>query len=236
MGERVGWKYTKLDSACALESAIWVGSDQITTRTHFHDEIQLTAVTFGSRGFRVGKRTISVRAGQFVLIPPGIPHMALCFDARSTRSFNLYLRGAILAAKSPIVLPLKREVKTAEEICEDMPELIATAGLAFDMNPVDDRLSNLSYGSLVEDGMTVARIAAGINRSREGFTRTFAKSAGMPPHSFRLVARLNKARALLRSGESIALVAAETGFADQSHLGRHFRRVFGISPGAYRKG
>nr|WP_247385558.1 MULTISPECIES: helix-turn-helix domain-containing protein [unclassified Bradyrhizobium] len=43
--------------------------------------------------------------------------------------------------------------------------------------------------------------------------------------------RLNDARELLRRGESIAGVAAETGFADQSHLGRFFRRAFGITPG-----
>jgi AraC-like DNA-binding protein len=44
---------------------------------------------------------------------------------------------------------------------------------------------------------------------------------------------LNRARRLLRAGEPIAAVAAETGFADQSHLGRLFRRTFGTTPGAY---
>jgi AraC-like DNA-binding protein len=57
----------------------------------------------------------------------------------------------------------------------------------------------------------------------------------MPPHAFRLAARLNLARALLRNGEPIAAVAAHTGFADQSHLGRLLRRAFGTTPGAYRR-
>ncbi|MCK1711279.1 helix-turn-helix domain-containing protein [Bradyrhizobium sp. 143] len=57
------------------------------------------------------------------------------------------------------------------------------------------------------------------------------RSHGMSPGAFRAMHRLNDARELLRRGESIAGVAAETGFADQSHLGRFFRRAFGITPG-----
>jgi AraC-like DNA-binding protein len=32
-----------------------------------------------------------------------------------------------------------------------------------------------------------------------------------------------------------AEVAAEAGFADQAHLGRHFKRVVGVPPGAYQR-
>ena len=41
-------------------------------------------------------------------------------------------------------------------------------------------------------------------------------------------------RAGLRNGMAPAAVAAEIGFADQSHLGRAFRRAFGVTPGCYR--
>jgi AraC-like DNA-binding protein len=56
----------------------------------------------------------------------------------------------------------------------------------------------------------------------------------MPPHAYRLAERLNAARERLRAGAAPAELAAELGFADQSHLGRHFRRLFGTSPRAYR--
>lgn len=63
-----------------------------------------------------------------------------------------------------------------------------------------------------------------------GFTATF----GLPPHAYHVQMRINRARALLARGESLARVAAATGFTDQSHLTRHFRRVVGVTPGAYR--
>jgi AraC-like DNA-binding protein len=44
---------------------------------------------------------------------------------------------------------------------------------------------------------------------------------------------VNRAKQLLAAGQSIALVAYETGFADQSHLTRHFKRLFGLTPGQY---
>ena len=50
------------------------------------------------------------------------------------------------------------------------------------------------------------------------------------------MARLNSARELLREGKSPIIAASEAGFADQSHMGRHFRRFFGVTPGRYRIG
>ncbi|MFT4269148.1 MAG: AraC family transcriptional regulator [Xenophilus sp.] len=82
----------------------------------------------------------------------------------------------------------------------------------------------------------VERIAHRLGLSREAFTRRFRARTGMPPHAWRLVERLNLARERLHGDDDLAALAAELGFADQSHLSRHFRRVFGVSPGRYRRG
>lgn len=63
--------------------------------------------------------------------------------------------------------------------------------------------------------------------------RTFHDVVGLPPFEYQTQLRLSRAKKLLRDGWSIADVAAETGFADQSHLTRHFKRVVGVTPGKY---
>ncbi len=65
--------------------------------------------------------------------------------------------------------------------------------------------------------------------------RVFRNATGMPPHLYLEQVRVHRARAMLRSGSSIADVSAFTGFADQSHFTRHFKRMTGVTPGQYRK-
>lgn len=65
--------------------------------------------------------------------------------------------------------------------------------------------------------------------------RGFSRAYGLPPHAWLVQERVRRAKDLLRAGRTPAEAAAETGFADQSHLTRHFRRLLGFTPGRYRR-
>ena len=65
--------------------------------------------------------------------------------------------------------------------------------------------------------------------------RVFAKVTGVPPHTYQLQARLRKATDLLAAGRPLVEVALETGFCDQSHFQRAFKKKFGITPGQYER-
>jgi len=70
--------------------------------------------------------------------------------------------------------------------------------------------------------------------SRYQFFRRFRAAVGISPHQYLLRCRLDHARQLILSEgqrRSLADIATEAGFYDQAHLCRHFRRVFGQSPG-----
>jgi AraC-like DNA-binding protein len=74
--------------------------------------------------------------------------------------------------------------------------------------------------------------ACGVDRFR--LCRAFKAAFGIAPHGYLIQLRLVRARRLLAIGTAPAEVASDLGFADQSHLGRWFRRANGLTPGAYR--
>jgi AraC-like DNA-binding protein len=80
----------------------------------------------------------------------------------------------------------------------------------------------------------LAEIATGTGLSRYQLIRSFRTEVGMPPYAWLAQHRVSAARALLERGCRPAEAAALTGFADQAHLTRWFRRVVGVTPGVYR--
>lgn len=66
------------------------------------------------------------------------------------------------------------------------------------------------------------------------FTKVFTRHTGIPPHAYQLQTRLKKATDLLAAGRPIIEVALDTGFYDQSHFQKAFKKKFGINPGEYR--
>jgi AraC family transcriptional regulator len=79
--------------------------------------------------------------------------------------------------------------------------------------------------------LTVSGIAQAVYMSPYHFTKLFKESTGHSPHQYVVDARVKKAKELLTTGKfTISEVAHHVGFADQSHLTRHFKRVFGLPP------
>jgi AraC-like DNA-binding protein len=96
---------------------------------------------------------------------------------------------------------------------------------------VRDYLRKRAYETITLDDL--ARIS---RMSRFHLARVFAANVGLPPHAYQTRLRIERAMALLRSGVRPGEVANLTGFADQSHLTRHFRRIVGVTPGEYAQG
>ena len=66
--------------------------------------------------------------------------------------------------------------------------------------------------------------------------RRFKAAHGLPPHAFLVNKRINKARKDLARGLSVARVATDCGFFDQSHFIKTFRQYVGLTPSQYKKG
>jgi AraC-like DNA-binding protein len=67
--------------------------------------------------------------------------------------------------------------------------------------------------------------------STDHFARAFHQSLGAPPHRYVLARRLEQVENMLRETQApLSEIALATGFSDQSHLARHFRRWAGMTP------
>jgi AraC-like DNA-binding protein len=90
---------------------------------------------------------------------------------------------------------------------------------------IDDRLA---------DQVSLEAIAAAAGLPPFRLFRAFARAVGMTPHEYQRQARVRHAMSLIRCGGALSDVAAASGFADQAHLTRMFRRMLGVTPGAYK--
>jgi AraC-like DNA-binding protein len=83
--------------------------------------------------------------------------------------------------------------------------------------------------------VTAAARLSGISKPQ--FMRLFKKVAGMTLVAYLHHVRLSNAARLLReTGLSIAEIASQVGFADQSYFDRRFKKSFGQSPMQFRAG
>jgi AraC family transcriptional regulator len=95
----------------------------------------------------------------------------------------------------------------------------------------------LSYiESNLDQAISLRDIAGVAGLSVSHFKGLFRQSVGVPVHQYLIRRRVERATSLLRKSQlSISQIALETGFAHQSHLARHMRRLLGVSPRALRE-
>jgi AraC-like DNA-binding protein len=85
----------------------------------------------------------------------------------------------------------------------------------------------------IGDNVSLVSLAAVVGLSPFHLCRVFREGVGLTPHAYQDQLRVRRAKLLLAQQVPIAQAAVEAGFYDQAHLTRHFKRVFGITPGRY---
>lgn len=85
------------------------------------------------------------------------------------------------------------------------------------------------------ESLSLDELAREAGMSRYHFVRAFSRAVGMTPHAWQLDRRIERARAWLERGMSLADAALQLGFADQSHFQRAFKQRVAATPGEYRQ-
>ena len=117
--------------------------------------------------------------------------------------------------------------------CRDIPRNSnKTVGLS---QKQTKQLTEYIRNHLPED-LSLSELAACIALSPYHFARLFKQTTGITPHQYVIYQRVEKAKELLGQRElSVTEVALVCGFAHQGHLSKHFKRILGMTPTAFRE-
>jgi AraC-like DNA-binding protein len=88
----------------------------------------------------------------------------------------------------------------------------------------------------IDRHFSLADLEAATGHGRWQLSRDFRAMFGTSPYRYLLMRRLDRARDMMVAGLSLAETAHDSGFADQSHFSRMFKRAFGLTPDAWRRG
>ncbi|MFK3839544.1 AraC family transcriptional regulator [Serratia sp. NPDC087055] len=89
--------------------------------------------------------------------------------------------------------------------------------------------------SAFSENITLDTLSKVSGRDRWSLSRDFRVLFGTSPYRYVTMRRLEYCRRLMVTSLSLAEVAVESGFSDQSHMTRQFIKTFGISPGRWLK-
>lgn len=225
---------------------------------HAHDEWSVGAILAGACEFACEGRAYRAGAGDLVVMAPRALHTAGAsagrFEMVMTYLPARWVAATVDACAGPLPSPwcvtwnaprlageLGAGVSTGNS---GLPGLLAQIlTLAAQRapgqgarRPVDPRVEAmrrlLQADAPAPLDMTMFARAMGL--SREHVHRLFRQAVGMAPGHYARLARIARAKAMLRDGHMPADVAAACGFADQAHFSRWFRRCFGVAPSRYR--
>lgn len=228
---------------------------------HTHDSWAVMVLDEGAVRYDL-HRTEHIAVPEAVtLLPPGIPHNGrTAVEGRVFRKRVIYLdadwlpwglagaasrqpslRGSgVRAAVARVHGALhKRDPLAAEgglHLLQDaLAHRLGGGGTHTQDVPLARRLRSM-LDDLLPDTTTVAEAAAQLDAHPNHLVRVFTEAYGIPPHTYVTGRRVDAARRLLLSGTTAAEAAVAVGFHDQPHMSRHFRRVLGATPGAFRSG
>lgn len=148
------------------------------------------------------------------------------------------MRTAIAARRALLAGSMSAETGAtlaAQWLAACVPALMKKA-VRRDDAPLPQAAALLDYiEAHLDTSLPLSALAARVGLPVVGFLRAFERRIGMTPHAYVMERRLQRARQLLRtSRQPLAWVAAECGFAHQSHMGSVFQRVLGMPPSRYR--
>ncbi|WP_328933092.1 MULTISPECIES: AraC family transcriptional regulator [unclassified Streptomyces] len=228
---------------------------------HVHDAWTLLIVDDGAVRYDLDRHEHGTPHDTVSLLPPHVPHNGSPATPHGFRKRVLYLDGTHLpddligsAVDSPDLRDPELRLRVGqlhtaldhpgdELEAESRLSLIAerlhahlrpsTAPTPFAPTLARDLRELLD--ERVTEGIALDEAARLVHAHPAHLVRAFSGAYGIAPHQYLMSRRVDHARRLLLEGRPPGDVATATGFYDQSHLTRHFRKLVGVTPGRYSR-
>ena len=105
------------------------------------------------------------------------------------------------------------------------------AVLSHEIAKVVDAMRKNQY----RDSFSLNDMAALSRMPVETFRKRFVSEVGMPPQSYQLFCKMERAKVLLKEGYTVRQAGIEVGMNDPYHFSKTFKNIVGMSPSAYSK-
>lgn len=105
------------------------------------------------------------------------------------------------------------------------------AVLSHEIAKVVDAMRKNQY----HDSFSLSEMAALSRMPVETFRKRFVSEVGMPPQSYQLFCKMERAKVLLKEGYTVRQAGVEVGMVDPYHFSKTFKNIVGMSPSAYSK-
>lgn len=225
----------------------FVLSENISKEFSSHNHTKHYIISLCVRGnitVTLKDKPLQIKENDFFVVPPFMPHAvsltdtsvlaSLCMDNSFIEDYSLQKSIKILETVllSPVIQKQITKCQT-ELLLQAIPyiyelHLTHRPDMEKDMSVLCDRLTNHFADSLPLDNL-----AKDLYISKYYLIHKCKKNLGLTPHKFHLQNRIRKAQDLLFTSKSITEASVNTGFYDQSHFDKSFKKIVGISPSEY---
>ncbi len=227
---------------------------------HFHDKLNINLIEDGEIliEFKNNRKEI-MKPKQFSIFRPDEIHQTKPIK-KTTGYYSLYLDNQFIKNYFPIVLDtnvIDDEILYSKLISISNSLLYEKININNELSSFFEQLSSNYFKNTKEEVQelilineikeyiisnidfppTLDEISKRYNLSKEHIIRVFKKELGLTPHAFITNYKINQAKNLLSTNslKSLSEVAIESGFYDQSHFSKAFKRVFAITPSKITK-
>jgi AraC-like DNA-binding protein len=230
---------------------------------HRHDTYAIGVTLHGVQSFRYRGATHHSLPGQVIVLHPDELHDGGAGTDEGLRYRMLYLEPSLmLDCLGGAPLPFVRDAVVSDRaFCATLLSALGPLDQELDELFVVDFITQLTQSLRLHAGQPAKPMAktawraASLARDyleanfvrtvrsdeleaitgvdRYALSRHFRATFSTSPHRFLLMRRLQRARRMIEANEPLAQIAIASGFSDQSHFNRHFKKAFGVTPGRW---